>query len=99
MEKKPELPDCFVGNESSISDTSEISNRFNEYFVNTGESLASKNPDSDVNISTFLGEISINLIFLHPIMENEVGLELSKLNGTKSCGHDEICRRREFQST
>ena len=67
--KKPELPDCFVGNGSSISDTSKISNRLNEYFVNAGESLASKNPDSDVNISTFLGEISINLIFLDPIME------------------------------
>ena len=69
QKKKPELPDCFVGNGSAISDTSEISNRFNEYFVNAGESLASKNPDSDVNFSTFLGEISINLILLDPIME------------------------------
>lgn len=85
--EKPELPDCFVGNGSSISDTSEISNRFNEYFVNAGESLASKNPDSDVNISTFLGEISTNSMFLDSIMENKVRIEISKLNGTKSCGH------------
>lgn len=29
QKKKPELPDCFVGNGSAISDSSETSNRFN----------------------------------------------------------------------
>ena len=39
---KPELQDCFVQNETLISDSTEISNKFNEYFVNVGPNLARK---------------------------------------------------------
>ena len=39
---KPELPDCFLGNETLISDPTEITNKFNEYFVNVGPKLARK---------------------------------------------------------
>ena len=60
---KPELPDCFLGNETLITDLTEISNKFHEYFVNVGPKLASKIPDSVANLSTFLGERSLNAIF------------------------------------
>ena len=74
---KPELQDCFVQNETLISDPTEISNKFNEYFVN-------------VNLSTFLGKRLVNSIFLDAVTENEVEFEIRQLNGNKSCGHDEI---------
>ena len=88
--KKLELPDCFLGNETLITDPTEISNKLNEYFVDVGPKLASKIPDSDANLSTFLGERSLNSIFLDPVTEKEVEFEISQLNGNKSCGHDEI---------
>ena len=87
---KPELSDCFLGNETLITDPTEISNKFNEYFVNVGPKLASKIPDSDANLSTFLGERTLNSIFLDPVTKKEVEFEISQLNGNKSCGHDEI---------
>lgn len=87
---KPELPDCFIASNTLITDTIEISNRFNEYFINVGPNLAAEIPDSDANITTGLGERSINSIFVDAVTENEVEFEISQLNANKSCGHDEI---------
>ena len=87
---KPELPDCFKRNESLITDPTEISNNFNEYFVNVGPNLAAKIPIRDVHFSTFLGERSSNSIFLEAVTEKEVEFEISQLNGKKSSGYDEI---------
>ena len=87
---KPELPDYFKENETLITDPAEISNKFNEYFINVGRNLAAKIPDSDVSFSNYLGERSIKSIFLHAVTENEVEFETRKLNVNKSCGHDEI---------
>ena len=49
----PELPDCFIGNETFLTDPTEIGNKFNEYFVNVGPNLAAKIPDSDVKRFNF----------------------------------------------
>ena len=87
---KPELQDCFVQNETLISDPTEISNKFNEYFVNVGPNLASKIAGTNVNLSTFLGKRLVNSIFLDAVTENEVEFEIRQLSGNKSCGHDEI---------
>ena len=87
---KPELPDCFKRNESLITDPTEISNNFNEYFVNVGPNLAAKIPIREVHFSTFLGERSSNSIFLEAVTEKEVEFEISQLNGKKSSGYDEI---------
>ena len=77
------LPDHF-------KDPTEISNKFNEYFISVGPNLASKIPVSDMNFSNYLGEKSIKSIFLDPVIENEVKLEIRKLKENKPCGHDEI---------
>lgn len=77
------LPDHF-------KDPTEISNKFNEYFINVGPNLASKIPVSDMNFSNYLGERYIKSIFLDPVTENEVKLEIRRLKENKPCGHDEI---------
>ena len=87
---KSELPDHFKENETVITDPAEISNKFNEYFINVGPNLASKIPVSDMNFSNYLGERSIKSIFFDPVTENEVEVEIRKLKENKSCGHDDI---------
>lgn len=85
-----ELPDNFKQNETLISDPVEISNKFNEYFINVGPKLADRIQNNNVNFATFLGERSVNSIFLDAVTEKEVETEISNLNSNKSCGHDEI---------
>ena len=85
-----ELSDYFKVNETVISDPVEISNKFNEYFINVGPKLAEKIQNNNVNFTTFLGERSVNSIFLDAVSEKEVEIEVGNLNGNKSCGHDEI---------
>ena len=87
---KMELPDNFKQNETLISDPVEISNKFNEYFINVGPKLADRIQNNNVNFATFLGERSVNSIFLDAVTEKEVETEISNLNSNKSCGHDEI---------
>ena len=85
-----ELSDYFKVNETVISDPVEISNKFNEYFINVGPKLAEKIQNNNVNFTTFLGERSVNSIFLDAVSEKKVEIEVGNLNGNKSCGHDEI---------
>ena len=85
-----ELSDHFKVNETMTSDPVEISNKFNEYFINVGPKLAERIQNNNVNFTTFLGERSVNSIFLDAVTEKEVEIEISNLSGNKSCGHDEI---------
>ena len=87
---KMELSDHFKVNETMTSDPVEISNKFNEYFINVGPKLAERIQNNNVNFTTFLGERSVNSIFLDAVTEKEVEIEISNLSGNKSCGHDEI---------
>ena len=87
---KTELPDHFNENDRLITNRSEISNKFNEYFINIGPKLADKIQGNKINFITFLGERSVNSIFLDAVTEKEVENEINNLNGNKSCGHDEI---------
>ena len=77
------LPDHF-------KDPTEISNKFNEYIIDVGPNLASKISVSDMNFSNYLVERYIKSIFLDPVIENEVKLEIRRLKENKPCGHDEI---------
>ena len=55
-----ELSDYFKENETIISDPVEISNKFNEYFINVRPKLAERIENNNVNFTTFLGERSVN---------------------------------------
>ena len=71
-----ELPDNFKEDDILISDPVEISNKFNEYFINIGPKLADKINDNNVNITNFLGERSMDSIFLDGVTEKEVEIEI-----------------------
>ena len=43
-----------------------------------------------MNFSNYLGQRYIKSIFLDPVIENEVKLEIRRLKENKPCGHDEI---------
>ena len=73
-----------------ISNPFEISNTFNEYFINVEPKLADRIQNNNVNFATFLGGRSVNSIFLDAVTEKELEIEVSNLNSNKSCGHDEI---------
>ena len=87
---KSELSDAFLVNKSLITDPVKISNKFNEYFINVEPKLAEKIPDNHIHFSTFLGEQSVNSVFLDAITEKEVEIEISLLNGNKASGHDDM---------
>ena len=76
-----------------ITDPNEIANNFNEYFVNVGPKLADKIPPSNMNFSSYLPANNQNSIFLDPIRENEVKIELDQLKVNKSGGYDEMSPR------
>ena len=55
-----------------------------------GPKLAERIQNNNVNLTTFLGERSVNTIFLDAVTEKEVKIEVGNLNGNKAFGHDEI---------
>ena len=85
-----ELPDNFMKDDNIITDPNEIANNFNDYFVNVGPKLADKIPPSNVNFSSYLPASNQDSIFLDPITENEVKIEIDQLNVNKSGGYDEM---------
>ena len=70
--KPNSVPDHFNENDTLITDRNEISNKFNEYFINIGPKLADKIQGNKINFITFLGERSVNSIFLDAATEKEV---------------------------
>ena len=85
-----ELSGYFKENETTISDPVEISSKFKEYFIYVRPKLAERIQNNNVNFTTFLGQRSVNSIFLDAVTEKEVEIEVGNVNGNKSCGHDEI---------
>ena len=75
-----------------ITNPNKIANSFNEYFVEVGPKLTGKIP-SNVNFSSYLPASNQDLIFLDPITENEVKIELNQLNISNSGGYDEMSPR------
>lgn len=86
-----ELPKEFIENNSpnSITDPTEIANKFNNYFVNLGPKLANKIRNSSNNtFEKYLTDANPNSMFLSPIYEYEVQTEIKSLNANKSSGYD-----------
>ena len=87
---KSHLPDSFKDNDRTFTNSKEIANKFNDYFVNVGPKLASKIRKSKMSYTKFLTKRYINSFFIDPVTEKEVEGEISKLKVDKSCGYDEI---------
>ena len=91
--KKKEMPKSFFGNNSMdiIDDPKKIANGFNEYFINVGPNLAKKIKENpDMTFDNYLTSNYPNSMFLDPITENELVIEINSMNPNKSPGHDDI---------
>ena len=72
-----------------LNDTTEISNKFNNYFINIGPTLASQIPDTGTNYKKFLPNNNNNSIFLSPVNHDEIKKNILNLNNSAP-GWDEI---------
>ena len=73
-----------------ITDKSQICNVMNEYFCGVGKKLQTKMPDCGGEFLTYLPEQISETFFLSPVVQEELVIEIKKLNPRKSCGPDDI---------
>ena len=86
--KQTKLNDSFSYNNSIITDKKTISNKFNDYFVNIGSTLAAQIPTSGP-FKRYLLEANTESIFLTPIDEQEIRKIILDTRNSAP-GHDEI---------
>ena len=79
-------------NGSMVYDSKLISNIMNNHFCSIGKNLQQKINlgEKDVSYRKYLPPPVINSFYLRPINQNDVILEISKLNPKKASGPDEI---------
>ena len=73
-----------------ITDKSQICNVMNEYFCGVGKKLQTKMPDCGGELLNYLPEQIRETFFLSPVVQEELVIEIQKLNPRKSCGPDDI---------
>ena len=74
---------------SLTTDKQLISERFNEFFVGIGPSLAKKIPPQNVSPSKFMGAKELHSIYLSTVSPSEINKMISSLKNWAP-GHDEI---------
>lgn len=84
--KKIENKSIIINN-SKITNTTEICEHFNSFFVSIGQELANKIPQSQ---NKYYEKLNINSMILYPTNELEIRSIISKLNTKKSSGYDNI---------
>ena len=87
------LPNAFKENDIGDIVHKEIAERFNKYFLNIGPRSAEKIPENIMNFASYLGNSNVDSIFLDPVTEREIEIELKQLKIDKSCGYDEMSPR------
>ena len=70
--KPSKLNESFLYNNSFITDKNEVSNKFNDYFVNVCKTLAAQIPKSGPSFHKYLPEANKECIFLIPTDEREI---------------------------
>ena len=68
----------------------EIAGELNDYFVTVGPKLATKIPETQINLKEFLGEKNDKSLFWRPVTEQEVFDILFALDSKKSHGYDNL---------
>ena len=76
-------------NNLDISNTSKITEEFDEYFCSIGEHLAS-NFEKITNFKGYLQNKVENSFFLHLTTEQEISRMIDNLNPKKSSGYDDL---------
>ena len=67
-----------------------MSNCFNDFFVNIGNSVEEKIPRVEIPFSNFLKEENKTSFFIRPVDDNEVKTMIKNLSTSKSCGPNSI---------
>ena len=68
----------------------DISNQFNDFFVNVGPELASIIQNTGKNYYDYLHEMKSSSMYMKPIIEQDIIKVIDKFNPNKSAGHDNI---------
>ena len=84
------LPSMFFFKNQNISDPAEIADRFNNYFINVGPSLAKQIPISSRTATSYLCGNFVNSIFFDSVSELEIKEIVSLLRPDAAAGHDTI---------
>lgn len=81
----------FTENGTQITNPQEISNEFNNFFINIGPKLNRQCPSTPCTASSFLPNVNItNSLFFEPSTVEETYAIIQKLKPKTSCGHDNI---------
>lgn len=74
----------------TVTDPEEISNDFNDFFINVGPNLAAKINTKENKYYDYLKNPVQSNMYMSPITENEILNIISNLDPNKSPGHDDI---------
>ena len=81
--QKPHIQNRFkTGDNLITSDKNIICNRFNDFFVNIGPTLAKSIPKVNESPLSYMGNRLIESIYLEPVTENEINTLIKALNDT-----------------
>ena len=83
---------CKFKDESNniITNSHDISDKFNDFFVNVGPKLASSIQNTGKNYFDYLHDMKSNSMFMKPIVELEIMKIVDQLKPNNSAGHDKI---------
>ena len=84
------IPKNILYKNVSYTSSEDMSNCFNDFFVNIGNSVEAKIPRVDTHFSEFLRNRNSFSLFLKPVDEDELKSIISKLSTSKSCGPNSI---------
>ena len=81
--QKPHIQNRFkIGDNLITSDKNIICNRFNDFFVNIGPTLAKSIPKVNESPLSYMGNRLIESIYLEPVTENEINTLIKTLKDT-----------------
>ena len=75
-------------NGQTIDNPTQVSDHFNDFFINIGPKQASHIADNNIHFSTYLSNPNESSMFFTPITEDEVIEIIKNLDAKKSPGHD-----------
>ena len=73
-----------------MNDSLQITNYFNDYFVNVANNLVSDLPQTSHSFQTLMQSPTLNTLYLYPTSLTEIKKVISNLQPKKSTGIDEI---------
>ena len=75
---------------NTFTNPQDISNQFNDFFVNVGPELASNIQIIQIPNYDYLHDLKSSAMYMKPVIEQDVIKIIDKFNPNKSAGHDNI---------